>query len=554
MLAADTAMELIVDMRRPMRRAGMARFVALVATLAGCPGGHGPSVDAAGDRLGADERRGAPLEGGGDRWSGADGAGLLRAAHERADRALERLLLAYWNGAYLRDTAPDGGALAGYWVFAQSFDVILDGVERTGGRYAGLIHTFYLAQEARGWSADFFDDETWMTLALIRAYDVTGRGEYLDRAEALFGDIMASASDSSCCGPTPGGLWWDRKHTSKATASNAGPVIAGARLAARKQKPAYLEFAKKTYAYWFQRMVNPTTHQVADHIDPNGNVVWWKLTYNEGLMIGASLELYRATKEASYLTNAHDVASFMLGHETVSTPLGPVLTDGSNSGCAGDCPQFKGIAHRYLRALYEEDRARTAYRDVLLASADAAWALAQTPAGLFDTDWSTPPTSAAIRLPACNSAVMALGGAALLHGPYPVASAPGVRQAEEGVLHHVGLEASHLGFEGWGYLAGWNQDGQWVDFSFEAPAAGTYAIELRYAAGAGDASRLIYINGQPVVPNLVFSSTGSWDSWSTVTAQAALAAQHNTISVIYNQSLGSKSYLNLDRIAISTTP
>jgi len=97
--------------------------------------------------------------------------------HARADEALERLLLDFWSGpqGYLNRTAPSDGNLTGYWTFAQAWDAALDGVERTQGkRFAGWIETLYLAQDARGWSSDYYDDESWMTLALIRAYDLTG--------------------------------------------------------------------------------------------------------------------------------------------------------------------------------------------------------------------------------------------------------------------------------------------------------------------------------------------------------------------------------------------
>ena len=40
------------------------------------------------------------------------------------------------------------------------------------------------------------------------------------------------------------------------------------------------------------KMVNPTTYEVADHLSPTGVVSWGRLTYNEGVMIGAAQALY----------------------------------------------------------------------------------------------------------------------------------------------------------------------------------------------------------------------------------------------------------------------
>ena len=74
---------------------------------------------------------------------------------------------------------------------------------------------------------------------------------------------------------------------------------------------------------------------------PGGAITKYKFTYNEGLMIGASLELYLATGTASYLSNAHRIAGYLISNEVTSTAYGPVLYDGSNSGCGGDCPNSR---------------------------------------------------------------------------------------------------------------------------------------------------------------------------------------------------------------------
>jgi predicted alpha-1,6-mannanase (GH76 family) len=88
-------------------------------------------------------------------------------------------------------------------------------------------------------------------------------------------------------------------------------------------------------------MVNQATFQVTDHIMSDGTKVFWKFTYNEGLMIGASMELNAATGNSSYLTNAHHIAGFMINNE-VAAAYGNVLNDGNAASCTGDCAQFKG--------------------------------------------------------------------------------------------------------------------------------------------------------------------------------------------------------------------
>ena len=476
----------------------------------------------------------------------------LAEKHARADEALERFLVEFWRGSdqYLRGQVP-GDALAHYWVYAQAFDALLDGVERTGGaRYRGLIAAFAAGQEARGWSSDYYDDENWLALALLRAYDLTGETAYLERAKLLFADIQA-AWDTRCCGSEPGGIWWDRAHTQKATASNGGPVITAARLAARTGDPAYLDFAEQVYAYWRAHMVDPSTFQVADHIAPDGAITRWRFTYNEGVMIGGALALHRATGLAHYLDDARAYADFVRSHETVATPLGPVLWDGSNSGCAGDCQQFKGVGYRYLAELAEVAPA-PALDAVLAASAEAAWSIARDPAtNHFGTDWSAAPPGGTTTISQMSAALSALALDARRCGAYP-GVAPALRfEAEDGVLRRVGLEAGHAGYSGWAYLAGWDRDGQGVELDLEVPAAGSYRLSFRYAGGAGEARRRVAVNGAEVAAALVFPGTSGWGEYADVTLTADLPAGASTLAIHFDAASGSAGILNLDHVDIA---
>ena len=515
----------------------MRRLLIVLTACAACT--HAPSPAHPDGAGGADAAGVTPDAGAGADAPAAPGDDPA-TWHDHADAALEAMLLHYWSqSAGYFDTAA-------YWTFAQAYDAVLDGVERTGGaRFAGWVETLYLAQNAKGWSSNYYDDENWMTMALLRAYDLTKDARYLNEAKALYADIEA-AWDTTCCGPTPGGIWWDRAHTQKATASNAGPVIAGVRLAARTGDTSYLTFAEQAYTYWRANMVDPATFQVFDDIHTDGTLKKYRFTYNEGLMIGAAVELHGATHDASYLADAHAIAGWMLAHETETSADGTILNDGTNTGCGGDCQQFKGIGFRYLSLLESVDP-RADEQAVLASSAHAIWDLARGNGTLFAPDWAGPAVTTAPIINADSSATMALERYAESLGPDT--ATPAHHEAEEGVLHDLGIEATHAGFGGWGYVAGWNADGQWVDFHVHLAAPATHLV-VRYAA-VGDASRLIYIDGANAVANQALPSTGDWSSYQSVTVPVSLAAGDHTISVIYNSSLGSSGYLNLDWIDVT---
>ena len=487
-------------------------------------------------------------------------AGLLPSAllaqtaatyHARADQALQSFLLKFWNGGsqYLRERYPDTGSLTGPWTYANGWDAVLDGVERTGGQqYAGLIESFYLGENQRyGWILGYYDDECWLTLALIRAYDLTANLTYLAKAQTIFADIQGGWDS------TRNYLWWDKAHSQYATAANAGAALAGAKLYQRTTNGAYLTFAQQVYSRWFANMVDPTTFQVCDHLGTDGvTKTWWKFTYNEGLMIGASVALYEATGTTTYLTNAHHIANFMINNEFVSTAYGKVLIDGSNSTNTDDAHEFKGPAYRYLMNLYKKDTTKTQYYTVLKNSADAIWNLArETNLNVFAVNWAGP-AQTNVDQQQDNAACMGLNLFAEQFGAYPGSGIPANQfEAENATIHNILLEANGSGFTGWGYLAGWNASSQWVDFKVNFPTPGGRTLTFRYAAGAGNASRLIAINGSNAFTNLAFASTGSWTSYNSVSVAYTFPAGLNTISVMINPAFGNANYLNLDNLTVT---
>jgi predicted alpha-1,6-mannanase (GH76 family) len=327
----------------------------------------------------------APVDGAGDdgEVSETDEALSTAQTDQRADLATQRLIDRFWSKSHdsFAGAFPSDGKNAGYWIYAQAFDAVLDGVERTkGAKWKGEIARLFDAQDRRGFEVGFFDDENWMALALLRAHRLTGEPRYLAKSEELMRDIMHQGWDGH-------GVWWDRVHSQRATASNFGPVITAARLYGQTHEIAYRTFAEKVYANWYPKMVNPTTHQVADHVSPAGKVAWWKFTYNEGLAIGASTALFEMTHDATYLQHAHEVAGFMVQHETTSAAGWKILFDGD--GCNGDCDAFKGIGYRYLLGLYEIDKTHAEYAAILKDSAEAIWRYARTPASTtFSSGWN----------------------------------------------------------------------------------------------------------------------------------------------------------------------
>jgi hypothetical protein len=101
------------------------------------------------------------------------------------------------------------------------------------------------------------------------------------------------------------------------------------------------------------------------------------------------------------------------------------------------------------------------------------------------------------------------------------------------------------------YVCCWIAQGQYVAFSFNA--AGPTTLALRYSAGNGTAHRKVVLDGKVFVANQRFPVTGTWNAWSNVVLNVNLPAGRHTLTVWLDHSSGSKQYVNLDSLAVTST-
>ena len=431
-----------------------------------------------------------------------------------------------------------------FWKEAISWDIVMDAYQRTGSAtYRQMIDDVYDGFMARNsdmatacntsnsftLTNNYNDDIGWWAKASIRAYQITGESRYENCAQRLF-DSIYTYWDTSTYG---GGIWWTRSNpTQKNVATNAPAAITAVGLYQALSDSSYLTKAEAIYS-WVKNTLTNQQGTVNDDYD-SGTLHTWQFTYNYGTFIGAATALYQATGNSSYLSDAQAAANVSLTNVTTNGIL--------NDEGTGDGGGFKGIYVRYL-AQFAQVANQNQFITFLQKNATVSWSNRRSGDNLIGTNWAVEAPSGTIDVHTYGSAV------ALLQD----VSADNVTatQAENGTLHSLSTEAIYTGYHGSSYIAGWNKDGQWVDLTMNVPSSGSYRIILRYAAGAGNASRYIYLNGQGVVNNLAFPSTGNWGSYSTITVNnISFNAGNNTLSIIYNSSLGSNNYLNLDEVTV----
>lgn len=145
-------------------------------------------------------------------------------------------------------------------------------------------------------------------------------------------------------------------------------------------------------------------------------------------------------------------------------------------------------------------------------------------------------------------AVVLVAAVAATAVPLRAASAATTRyEAEAGTISQGAVANNHSGYTGTGFVDFTNVTGSYVQFTLSGSGAGAATLTFRFANGTGtDRPMSLSVNGTPV-STLSFPGTGSWTTWKTVSAPAALSAGTNTVRVTATTAGGGP---NLDSLTV----
>ncbi|MGV9963266.1 carbohydrate-binding protein [Streptomyces olivaceus] len=126
-------------------------------------------------------------------------------------------------------------------------------------------------------------------------------------------------------------------------------------------------------------------------------------------------------------------------------------------------------------------------------------------------------------------------------------------QAEDATLSGAVVGTDQSGYTGSGFADFQNPDGDYVEWTVQAPAAGTYTLQFRYAnASFTDRPLAVSVNGA-AARTLSFPSTGWWNAWSVVGLTATLAEGANTVrATVTGASGGNIDWLGVTQGAVPT--
>ncbi|MFD0591761.1 glycoside hydrolase family 76 protein [Catellatospora coxensis] len=239
------------------------------------------------------------------------------------------------------------------------------------------------------------DDTGWWALAWVQAYDVTRDAKFLNTAVTI-ANYMHSYWDGVC----GGGVWWNRERTYK----NAVTIGLYVRLTAALHNriagdTLWLGRANAGWN-WFRAsgMINGSglvNDGITGGCANNGQTVW---TYNQGLAIGGAVELWRATGNASLLTQARQLADAAM-NSAVLTRSG-ILTESCDpaNSCDDNQKQFKGIFMRYLMDLADASGV-AAYRTYAQRQVDSIWQYDRDSLNRIGQRWPAAPRTRATGAP-----------------------------------------------------------------------------------------------------------------------------------------------------------
>ncbi len=160
----------------------------------------------------------------------------------------------------------------------------------------------------------YYDDNQWMVITFMEAYELTGEAKYLDRAVATLAFSLSGWDDV-----LGGGIWWHagKKGGAKNTCSNAPAAVAALAVARHRERTENVQFAHKLVKWTSEQLQDKDGLYFDNKRAADGRIDERKFTYNTALMLRANLGLYRVmaagvtagAESAGYLAEARRIGA-----------------------------------------------------------------------------------------------------------------------------------------------------------------------------------------------------------------------------------------------------
>lgn len=226
----------------------------------------------------------------------------------------------YYLGS-LDDNAPDG-----FWTEALDIQGLEDAYERTESpQEQQLIKSSlatFLVNNPPPWSWDGYNDDIgWVSLSLVRGFQMTGDPNFLTQAEYGFNYAYSRGWDTNFNG---GGIWEQQPSYSGTNAVSKTPLAndslakTACLIYLSTGDSNYLTEAERIYGWVRVNIFNTNSGLVYEEIDTNGALNVSPALYNQGTFVDLANYLYEITGQTFYSNDARLAVEYTRNNLTVN--------------------------------------------------------------------------------------------------------------------------------------------------------------------------------------------------------------------------------------------
>ncbi|MBC8136465.1 MAG: AGE family epimerase/isomerase, partial [Fibrella sp.] len=262
----------------------------------------------------------------------------------------------------------------------------------------------------------YYDDNQWIVLADLEAFEATRDRSFLREAWATQKFVLSGWDEK-----LGGGIYWDLKHQTKNTCSNAPAAASALRLYQLTKDKEQLKWAIKIRD-WVKANLRDEDGLYWDNMRLDGNIEKTKWSYNTALMIRTDVLFYQLTGDKASLVSARQSADTGLAAWTDPATGSLHKTDAS--------PIFTHLFCEALLRLYDVTKDKK-YLEAAQKEADFSYRFARDPKGGYWNDWNAKEHPADER----KKLIVNASAARLfwLLAPYPEAGKAGTPMPRSGV-------------------------------------------------------------------------------------------------------------------------
>ena len=323
-----------------------------------------------------------------------------------ADSSTTAFIQNFWNAEKgFFNAKSDGyhGETNNYWPQAHAMDVIIAAYLRTGDKkYSDMFDKWYEGIKVQCWSGSkdkfwvpLYDDNAWISISMMKIYDITKDTKYLEAAKYLHEDMMANGWDNENIGLSWGAPGTSYYGDSRAICTNGPACVLAFKLYNATGDEHYAENGMKIYKFLREYVLDPGTGRVLNGINRKTLLSEGEdsreYSYTHGTVMASALEAYRYTGDAAYLKDAYRIGYYVTNVACADQATGALFFENKSwrwDDDGGDPTLFRAVLFPYLADVIEAPEVPEMWREKFFKTLNITAVQAWTNGILDRSDYS----------------------------------------------------------------------------------------------------------------------------------------------------------------------